>query len=441
MGVLHRSAARRSFRPIMAGPILVVFAAVSSPCHAQDSIAVVDRGMPPPRFWAVVEAPFKVLEVPFRLAGAGVGWVAERAEAGRWVPSLRRFHGSLETHWVQPLVTGLGPNSGAGPALRLGPKSRPESAVWGLVRGTVTLRDYWQLEALLGVGFAVAQQPVSAEAFVRHDDRPKEAFFGIGNDAAEGEWSDYALRRTAWGGRLALLAPAHLAVRLGFDWTRVETARGREEGLPNIDSTFSPAERPGFGQTHRSFSLAGAAEWSAGARHAIERRGSWVAVGYRWRESRTAGVPDVRVVSTSGGVELPFDHHRRSVALAVYLESLRPESPGEVPFYLLPTLGGTRSLPAFRSDRFRNRDVLVGKLEYRYRIWSDPPGAVWADAVLFTYGGMVAGRLGHELASARVHGNPGFALALIARHATLARVGISHSADGIGITVALGPTF
>ncbi len=121
--------------------------------------------------------------------------------------------------------------------------------------------------------------------------------------------------------------------------------------------------------------------------------------------------------------------------------SLRPTSSGVVPFYLLPTLGGARTLPSFRAERFRDRDALVGILEYRYRVWSEPDDRVWVDAVLFTNAGVVAPRVFDALHTARVHESTGLAIAVLGRGAALGRVAVSKGADGIGITVAMSRGF
>jgi hypothetical protein len=273
------------------------------------------------------------------------------------------------------------------------------------------------------------------------EDRPREAFFGIGNGAREADWSDYRLRRTSWGGRLTVRAPRRIRLSANIEWTRVVTGRGTADDLPDIDSTFAPAERPGFDATHRAVSVSAGVEWSAGPRHSAARRGSFVSGGYRWSDSRTGGVPDMGVLRASAGVEVPFDHRRRSVVGALSLASLRAASPGQVPFYSLPTLGGAQSLPSFRSERFRDRDVLLGNVEYRYRVWSDPADASWADVVLFTYGGIVAERLTDELGRARLHQSTGFAVALTTRETLLARLGVSKGADGVGVTVTMGGAF
>ena len=403
------------------------------PCHAQDSITVVDRGGPPARIWSVVELPFKLLESPLRLLGGVAGWVANRAEAGGWVPAVRRVHDALDAHGIRPSVSGQGPNSGFGPTLRLGRGPDTSTDAWAYVQGGATLRGYWLSEARIGVR--------GVDVYARLEDRPREAFFGIGNGAREADWSDYQLRRASWGGRFTVRAPRRITLSANVEWTRVVTGRGTADDVPDIDFTFAPGDRPGFDATHRALSVSGGVAWSAGPRHSAARRGSFLSGGYRWSDSRTARVPDMGVLRASAGVEVPFDHRRRSIAAALSVESLRPASPGQVPFYALPTLGGAQSLPSFRSDRFRDRDVLLGKVEYRYRVWSDPDDALWADAVLFTYGGIVAERLVDELAGARLHQSTGFAVAVITRQTLLARIGVSKGADGVGLSLSMGGAF
>jgi hypothetical protein len=301
------------------------------------------------------------------------------------------------------------------------------------VQGAATLRGYWRTEARVGGG--------GVEIYARLEDRPREAFFGIGNGARETDWSDYQLRRTSWGGRLTVRAPRRLILSANVDWTRVVTERGTADDRPDIDSRFAPGDRPGFDATHRAVSVSAGVAWSAGPRHSAARRGSFLSGGYRWSDSRTAGVPDVGVLRAAAGVEVPFDHRRRSIVAALSVESLRPASPGQVPFYALPTLGGAQSLPSFRSERFRDRDVLLGKVEYRYRVWNDPADALWADVVLFTYGGIVAGRLVDELAGARLHQSTGFAIAVIMPQTLVARIGVSKGADGVGLSLSMGGAF
>ena len=403
------------------------------PCPAQDSIVVVDRGMPPARVWSVVEFPFKVLQAPLVLVGGLVGWFADRAERGRWVSTAQRVQGSVAKRGVRPSVSGQGSNSGLGPTATVGWWPRGTSERFALLQGGVTQRGYWLAQLRAGTS--------GIETTVRAEERPRDVFFGIGNGTSEDDWTDYRLHRISAGARLTARPAASLRVLAAFDWSRTRTSAGSDPAHVDIDSALSPAARPGFGIVYQAVSVSGGLEYRAGAPHALERRGSWIATEYRWTASRTSGVADFGVWRAGAGFELPFDHHRRSVVLALSLESLRPTSAGVVPFYVLPSLGGARTLPSFRSDRFRDRDALLGIFEYRYRVWSEPDDRVWVDAVLFTNAGIVGPRAFDALSTARVHQSTGLAIAVVGRGAALGRVGLSKGSDGWGITFAMSRGF
>ena len=402
-------------------------------CPAQDSIAVVDRGIPPSRVWSVVEFPLKVLQAPLVVVGGMAGWLADRAERGRWVPTAQRLQGAVAKRGVHPTIGGQGPNSGMGPRATLGWWPRGAHGRFALLEGGVTQRGYW-----------LTQLRAGTEAFdvsVRVEERSGDVFFGIGNATREVDWADYRLHRVGAGAHLKLRPAASLRLTAALEWSRTRTSSGKDAAHIDIDSAFSSAARPGFGITYQVISPSAGLEYRAGAPHAIERRGSWIATQYRWSGSRTSGVADFGVWRAGAGFELPFDHRRRSVVLAVSLESLRPTSPGVVPFYVLPALGGARTLPSFRSERFRDRDALLGMFEYRYRVWSEPGDALWIDAVLFTNAGVVAPRVFDAIANARVHQSTGLAIALLGRGTALGRIAVSKGADGIGITFAMSGGF
>jgi hypothetical protein len=398
-------------------------------CPAQDSIAVVDRGMPAPRIWSVVTFPLRVIEAPFAVFGGVAGWLADRAERGRWVPTAQRLQEAVAKRGVRPTVGGQGPNSGLGPSVTLGWWPGGARGRFALLQAGLTQRGYWRTQVRAGT-----------EAFdgsVRVEERSRDVFFGIGNATRETDWTDYRLHRVTAGTHVNVRPAGSWRLMAALDWSRSRTSAGNDAAHIDIDSGFSSTARPGFGVDYRAISVSGGVEYRAGPPHAIERRGSWIATQYRWSGSRTSAVADFGVWRAGAGFELPFDHRRRSVVVTVSLESLRPTSAGVVPFYVLPALGGAKSLPSFRSERFRDRDALLGTLEYRYRIWSEPGDALWIDAVLFTNAGIVAPRVVDAIATARVHQSTGFAFAVLSRSTALGRIAVSKGADGIGITFAM----
>jgi outer membrane protein assembly factor BamA len=79
----------------------------------------------------------------------------------------------------------------------------------------------------------------------------------------------------------------------------------------------------------------------------------------------------------------------RILALGAYWEWAGTPGGGEIPFSLLPSLGGNRALRAYDTYRFRDRTSLLFVGEYRYPIWR------FTDGVLFLEGGRVAPRVSH----------------------------------------------
>jgi len=400
---------------------------------AQDSIVVVDRGTPAPRIWSIVTFPLKVLEAPFAVAGGVAGWLADRAEQGRWLPAAQRLREAAAKRGVRPIVGGQGPNSGLGPSATLGWWPHGERGRFALFRAGLTQRGYWLNEVRAGTDLL--------DVGVRVEERSRDMFFGIGNATSETDWTDYRIHRVSTGTHLKVRPAASWQLTAALEWSRTKTWAGTDRAHVDIDSAFPSAARPGFGILYQAISVAGGFRYGAGAPHAIERHGRWIAALYRWTGSRTNAVADFGIWRMGAGFELPFDHRRRSVVLGLSLESLRPTSAGVVPFYELPTLGGPQSLPSFRSQRFRDRDALLGTFEYRYRLWSEPGDAIWIDGVVFTDAGVVAPHVFDGLTTARVHQSTGFAIAVLGRGADLGRIAISKGADGIGITFAMSGGF
>ncbi|HEY3221638.1 MAG TPA: hypothetical protein VGJ80_12970 [Gemmatimonadales bacterium] len=389
--------------------------------------------MPAPGIRSVVEFPLKLLEAPFVVVGGMAGWLADRAERGRWVPTAQRLQVAVAKRGVRPTVGGQGPNSGLGPSATLGWWPHGARGRFALLQGGLTQRGYWLTQLRAGTD--------ALDVGVRVEERSRDVFFGIGNATREEDWADYRLHRVSAGAHLKVQPAASWRLMAGLEWARTSTSAGGDGAHIDIDSAFSSAGRPGFGITYQAISPSAGLEYRAGAPHAIERRGSWIASQYRWSGSRTSGVADFGVWRAGAGFELPFDHRRRSVVLAVSVESLRRTSSGVVPFYVLPTLGGARSLPSFRTERFRDRDALLGMFEYRYRVWSEPGDALWIDAVLFTDAGVVAPRVFDALTTARVHQSTGFGIAVLGRGTALGRIAVSKGADGVGITFVMSGGF
>jgi hypothetical protein len=93
----------------------------------------------------------------------------------------------------------------------------------------------------------------------------------------------------------------------------------------------------------------------------------------------------------------------------------------QIPFYLLPALGGNNSLRSYHSYRFHDNNLLVVNAESRLRVTEHIDAAVFADA------GNVAGRFGDLNLDKTSYGA---GLRLHTDRTTFARMDVAHGAEG-----------
>lgn len=272
------------------------------------------------------------------------------------------------------LATGSGFAYGGGFRRRSLFEGRGSLAAWG----AASVKKYWAAE--LESTYAVtAGREVVVRGRARAFARPSEEYFGIGPESRRGDRSSYG-----WDGTIVsadvVVSPVK-RVRFGADveHSRTETGRGDLDGAPSSDDLFDPAELAGFGETLR-----------------LTRIGGFVEVDYRQPLNARKGghyrVDVSRVVDagadafsfTRTDVDLrqyvSFLNERRVLAGRVLVSTTDADAGSQVPFHLLPALGGNTTLRGFRANRFHGPHAVLLQGEYRFEIWAGLEGALFADA-------------------------------------------------------------
>lgn len=401
-----------------------------------DSIVVIERGEPGVNGWDVLEFPFQVLTAPLYLMWLGGEWAAAAASDTRVPQKIAFYNRQLNRLGIYPAFASLGAGSGTGAAVRLGPPSS-EGKLWGHLAAGATVKLYWQLTARVGYGVEAAEPGrgmalgVQASGSLQHRDR--DEFWGIGPDSDEDDRSNYALDRTIVTGELMLGMVRYVALRAHIDWSEAESGAGNNPRLPSVDSIFPANEILRFGDSDRYLSFGASAEWRNGYSQAFVPGGSWVRLAARWNDGRGAGLADFSELMASAGLHLRFDHDRRCLSFVGALQTTRQQGDGEIPFYRLPALGGTSTLPAYPTARFRDRDTALAKIEYLYRIWLAPTNESALIASFFVVGGQVAHDISDELSLSRIRENYGVALSAYAGPTTGARLELAGGDEGLRV--------
>lgn len=128
------------------------------------------------------------------------------------------------------------------------------------------------------------------------------------------------------------------------------------------------------------------------------------------------------------------------------LGALVQDTVGDLPFYHLPSLGGSGSLRSFVPHRFTDRAAVHGTAEYRFGIV--PRGVAFTDTVrieriglaLFGELGTVAGAI-DDLDDGRWHHSYGVGLRLAFSREASFRIDIGYGDEGSNFTLAFGNSF
>jgi outer membrane protein assembly factor BamA len=165
--------------------------------------------------------------------------------------------------------------------------------------------------------------------------------------------------------------------------TSFRTERIDEDGsYPNyapIDERFTEATAPGLARQPDY--------WVSGAFVDVDyrdypgntRSGGHFRVSYdTWRDRQDYGYSfrDLRVEALHA---FPIFDKKRVFIARMIAQSLDSPSGNTVPFYAMPTVGGSTTLRGFREFRFRDRNAFLLNGEYRWEAFSGLDMALFAD--------------------------------------------------------------
>jgi outer membrane protein assembly factor BamA len=232
----------------------------------------------------------------------------------------------------------------------------------------VSLNGYRKYEASLSIPNLPTDR-LAGEVRVTHRDFPEERFFGIGRQSDTGDRSTYHLRDTAYEGRLSYRLTDHVTAGALGGWlaSDVESAWTTGEALSYLQGgaflEFDYRDEP---ENPR-----------AGGHYTVD----WTSFQNRGLRQYGFGRYHIEVRQY-----FPFFNQRRGIAVRARTVLTQTAPTQDVPFHLMPTLGGGDDLRGFDEFRFRDRNLVILNAEYRWEAFSG------LDMALFVDAGQVAAR-------------------------------------------------
>ncbi len=263
---------------------------------------------------------------------------------------------------------------------------------------------------------------------VRWQDAPKLSLYGLGIDSRNAR-VDFGERKTEASTRAALKVAPLLIVTTGFGLERYATTGGRLD-LKEADPLTDIPPLPGLGTrpwfAHTFVSVSADSRTSPG----YSRRGALLEAGLHDFHDWKDGQDSFRRVEITGQQMIPTFGERGVIDLSARTWLSQSTGDRSVPFFLMPTLGGGDLLRAFPSYRFRDRNALLLKAEYRWAVhkMADVAALYEAGKVAPEVKGLNLDNLADSVAiGLRVH----------SKTSSLFRADLAHGREGFGFRVGV----
>jgi outer membrane protein assembly factor BamA len=276
---------------------------------------------------------------------------------------------------------------------------------------------------------------VSLRLRAYYDNEPNRRFYGIGNSTAAASLSYYLLETSTLESALLLGTSPWRQVRLLAGYSNMSPGLGTH-GSPSLEDVYTEPDAP-YGRTTSDVLWYGvAADFAMVDEVRNPSRGLHGRVDVRQERDQGAGAPDFNQWLVEGRAYIPVFAKRRVIALRGVYTGVDPigNTSDALPFYRLATSAGMTSFAGYPSERFRDRELALARIEYRWLVIHS------LSAVgLYEVGAVAPSASAFSLGSA--HESYGGGLRIAASETRVARFEVAHSVEGLHARLVLGVDF
>jgi hypothetical protein len=324
--------------------------------------------------------------------------------------------------------------SGGGFALGAGYQKLIGDRDFAEIHGLYSIENYKQLTATA----AVFQSPFGlyhTDLLGKYVDAGHVSFYGIGNDSKEEDRTTYGYSPVEFRATETIHPLPYIFGGGSFGYLKINTGPTDRSSPPPIETIFTPQTAPGLG-ADPEYTIGGlfaAFDWRQSPGYT--RSGGYYRMDfYNYHGLNNDASTDFQRYDFTVAQYIPVLRGNQVIALRALASITDVNGNEEIPFYLLPKLGGGEELRGFRSQRFRDRDRLLMTAEYR---WTP---SKFLDMAIFYEAGKVASRT-PDLDFNNLHHCWGFGARFHAPAATVLRIEFAHSSETSRIIFGTGLNF
>ena len=247
-----------------------------------------------------------------------------------------------------------------------------------IAKATYSIRNF-KLVQLYASAPPVAGGRLHLSGRARWQDAPTLAVYPLGPDSPKSR-ADYSETRTEVSGQ-AMFAPVRV-IRFGAGaaYERYDTAGGASSRHPSIEDVYTPAQLPGLGSDPEYLHSFVSAALDSRTGPGYSRSGTLIGATLHDYTQRSDGPYSFQRVDAIARQLIPILHGNWVIDLSVRTSTTTVDGGNQVPFFLLPDLGGAGELRGYSAYRFRDRNSIIFTGEYRWYVQEFVDMAIFYDA-------------------------------------------------------------
>ena len=323
-----------------------------------------------------------------------------------------------EPRGVYPLLDSVYPGGGFAAGLGARKPFGDDGAL--SVIGAYSINSFWRAQTDVALpSFASNRGRLSLTA--GYLDAPDVKYYGIGQNSDKDHKTFFGYTRYEGGGRLDFDASRYVSVAGGVKYIDVTTDSGATG--PSLDERFSPADSPGLELDQFKYinsTARAVVDW----RRQLGYSGSGGLYRVQFDDFRESDNDRYSFRSLEAEVTqlIPLMRANWVIALRGLTTITDIDATEGVPYFMLPSVGGGKTLRGFPDFRFRDRNRLVLNAELR---WTP---ARFLDMAVFYDAGKVTARRG-DLDFRDLEDSYGIGMRIIGLKGYAFKVEVAHSRE------------
>lgn len=216
--------------------------------------------------------------------------------------------------------------------------------------------------------------------YTRYENSPTMDYYGAGPDSNLGDRTSYRLEDFGLDleGRYQLGENLHLGGFIGGYFPNV--GRGQRSGFPSTEDRFDPQLTPGLNNQPDFFRAGIFLQYDNRDLPPGPRAGGNYFAQYSRYWDQTLGRYDFNKLDAAIEHYIPYWNRTRVVAFRVGAQMSWAGADQAVPFYLQPSIGGTKIMRGFERYRFQDQNAIMIAVEHRWHLYSGGYGALFFEA-------------------------------------------------------------